>query len=85
MDEQIVKQRYLETSKAITEWLKGQKGKGTPDDALGIGKAFLTHAAMAVAMHIPDTEKHDADQLYIGFMGVVRQWMEDKRDRLTPE
>ncbi len=78
MDSRVVRQRAEETDRAITLWLKGQKGKATRDDALGIGQAFLSHASIAISMSIPGTEQFDADELLKGFYEALRHWTENK-------
>lgn len=78
VDNKIVELRYQETMKAITLWVKEQKGKGSRDEALGIAKAFLSQASIAFAVCIPGCDESDAQGLLVGFMKAVKQFAEEK-------
>ncbi len=68
-----------ETVEAITTWLAaGQEGKRSPADALDIAKAFLSHAAMGIAMSLPGGTASDGQLLTDRFREVVLQFIEEK-------
>ena len=71
--------RYEETVAAITTWLAaGQEGKRSPADALDIAKAFLSHAAMGIAMSLPRGTSADGQLLLTRFREVVLQFIDEK-------
>ena len=77
-NEEIAELRYQETMDAISDWLEGQIGKGSPAEAIGIAKALLSHASFAFAMSVPGCDISDAQGLRKRLMGVVVQFIEEK-------
>ena len=77
---EIAELRYEETIKAINIWLGGQKGKGSRAEAIGVAKAFLKQASMAIAISTPGCGESDSRRLMKGFVEVVTRFMDDKRE-----
>jgi hypothetical protein len=88
-NEEKAELRYRETMDAIGLWLRGQKKEGTvPAEALGIAKAFLTHAALAiVAASSPgsatfsEANETDAERLGMEFFRTALRFVEERRDK----
>ena len=81
--------RYQETMAAIDLWLKGQKKEGmAPAEAMGIAKAFLTHAALAIvaassgSAAFSEDDEIDAERLGTEFFRTALRFIEQKRDKL---
>ena len=62
-NEEMAELRYQETMDAIGIWLDDNKGKGSRAEAIGIAKAFLTHASMAIVISLPGCDESDAQRL----------------------
>ena len=84
MDHETPERRYRETMEAIHLWVKSQKSKGAPEEALGIAKAFLTHASMAIVAatsrdaSFSEADNDAAERLRKDFFYVALQFVEER-------
>ena len=88
MNHEASERRYQETMQAIDLWLKGQRKAMLPAEALGIARALLTHASLAIVAATSDSttfskcDEIDADRLRKDFFHAALQFVEEKkRDR----
>ena len=75
--EELAQLRYRETMHAIGIWLDDNKGKGSPAEAIGIAKAFLHHASLAIALSQPGRDESDAERLMKELAKVVLRFIHD--------
>ena len=77
-NEEKAELRYRETMDALSVWLEGQAGKGSPAEAVGIVKALISHASFVIAMSVSGCDVSDAQRLRERILGVVVQFIEEK-------
>ncbi len=77
-DNKTAELRYQETMKAISSWVKDQNGKASREEILGISKAFLTHASMAITATIPGCDESDSRDLMKALFEAIQQFAQGK-------